>query len=85
MGAKRQPIIIEKKDVRVFLAARMASMGGGMAALAEMLGVTMATAYDLVSGELTPNDEILRKAGLRPVYVLEAEVPEPSDAPKRKK
>lgn len=81
VGAKRSPILIEKRDLRVFLASRMAGVGGSQAALAELLGVNPSTVYDLLSGAQEPSDEILKRAGLRPVYVVEEQVPEPPEPP----
>lgn len=85
MANKKQRIIVEKKDFPVFLAARTAMAGSSISAMAELLGVGTATVYNLLAGSLEPNEEILKRAGLRMVYVLEVEdAPPPPDEPPAK-
>lgn len=86
MANKKQPLLIEPKDFPVFLAARTSVLGGGIAALAELLGASPATAYQLLNGTILPSPEILKRAGLRMVYVLDVtEAEEPPAAPAKGK
>lgn len=80
MANKKQPLIIEPKDFRVFLAARMAALGLKVADMAGVLGVSQATVYQLLSGTIAPSEEVLKRAGLRTVYVMDvdAEVEPPA-------
>ena len=71
MAGKPRPLIIEVADFRVYLMARMGALGLTVAQLAEKLEISPAATYALLSGDETPNDEIVRKVGLRPVYVLD--------------
>jgi transcriptional regulator with XRE-family HTH domain len=79
MANKKQPLIIEQKDFKVFLAARMGVLGGDIAGLAEFLGVSQATAYQLLSGAAEPSAEVLKRAGLRSVYVMDVNMPDPQE------
>jgi hypothetical protein len=86
LAGKPRPILIEKDEFRIFLAARLPSFGGTVQGLAEHLDVTPAAAYALLAGTLQPSDHILEKVGLRTLYVIAAtEGDEPAAKPKGKK
>jgi hypothetical protein len=71
MAGKPRPLIIEVEDFRVFLMARMGTLGLTVAGMADKLGISTAATYALLSGEETPSDEIARKVGLRPAYIMD--------------
>jgi hypothetical protein len=80
MAGKPRPLILEKKDFYVYLMARLhASFGGSVEALGEHLGVTASRVYAMLSDVEGPTDEMLKRLGLRLVYVMEAQVPEPQE------
>jgi hypothetical protein len=83
MAGKPRPLIIEAQDFRVFLAARMGALRLSVAELAQELGITPTGTYALLTGDLEPSAEVLRKVGLRQAYVLD-ELPDGSAAEKGK-
>jgi transcriptional regulator with XRE-family HTH domain len=76
MANKRQPIIVDPENFPAFLAGRYPPLGGSMAALAEFLGVSPATVYQLLNGTLKPSPEVLKRAGLRVAYILDVDAVE---------
>jgi hypothetical protein len=73
VAGKPKPVIIEAKNFPTFLAGRMAGLKLKAADLAEELEISPAAVYTLLTGELPPNDKILEKLGLRPVFILEVQ------------
>jgi transcriptional regulator with XRE-family HTH domain len=84
LANKRQPIIVDPENFPAFLAGRYPSLGGSMAALAEFLGVSSATVYQLLNGTLKPGPEVLKRAGLRMAYILDVDAVEADDEPPAK-
>lgn len=80
MAGKPRPLIIETADFRVYLMARMSALKMNVPGLAKELGVTVQAAYQLLGGDLTPSEEIVRKVGLRPAFVADAPGGEPEEA-----
>lgn len=75
MAGKPRPLIVEKKDFKIFLAAQLASFGG-VQGLADHLGVTGSRVYAMLSGNEGPTEEIVERIGLRAAYVMDVHVPE---------
>lgn len=75
MSGKPRPILIEKYQFPIYLAARMPTLGGSVQAMAEDLDVSIAAMYALLAGTLQPSDEMLEKVGLRALYVVAVTLP----------
>jgi predicted transcriptional regulator len=73
MANKKQPLIIEPGAFRVYLAARMAALKLSVGDMAGLLAVSQATVYQLLAGTLSPSEEVLQRAGLRTVYVMDVD------------
>lgn len=71
MAGKPRQIIIEPSEFRIYLASRMMVQKQSVAELAESLGISGAAAYQLLAGDLGPNEDVLRQVGLRIAYVAD--------------
>ncbi len=85
MAGKPRPIVIEVPEFRVYLAARMGAKRQSAEQLAEELGVTRQAIYQLLNGELNPSDQVARKVGLRPAFIVEMNPEGDSPAPAKGK
>jgi DNA-binding XRE family transcriptional regulator len=89
MAGKPRPLIIEKDEFRAYLAAMVSLKKQPKDQTADEMGISRQALYQLLEGEIAPSDEIARKIGLRPVFVVEEELrgslAEPKAKPKGKR
>lgn len=65
---KREPVIVEPSEFRLYLYMEMKSLGMTVQGFAKHLGVSHQAAYALLDGKLRPSEKILEKVGLEIVF-----------------
>lgn len=84
MPPKPRPIIIERSEVPAYLGGILVGkFGENQSAFARHLGISRQAVFQLLNGDTTPSEEVMKKVGLRLAYI--ADLPDGGDeAPKAK-